>query len=120
MRTNIFKNTNKSYANRLRSLSAPAIFSILIIICMFIIYCCETLGIAHKERNLMYRLNNFGKQLSNVQISEHHQVLNNDKRLFQMNDYLLIKEQHKKYNQIRNIISSGMISQLIYENSSRY
>lgn len=117
MRTYSLKNNKRSYVLRLKNWSAPAIFSVLILICMFIIYCCETLGIAHKESNLIYRLNTVEKQFINTQLNEYH-LLNKEKHNLSVNNYIYNKEQETKYDKRINIISSGMIDQLIYEKSN--
>jgi hypothetical protein len=50
---NLFKKANQI---RKQNWSAPTIMSAFIILCMFIVYSFETIGILNKERNINFRI----------------------------------------------------------------
>ena len=46
----------KFYQFRHKNWSAPTIMSVFIVICMIVIYSMESIGLLHKEKNLIYRI----------------------------------------------------------------
>ena len=46
----------KTYQIRKQNWSAPTIMGAFIVVCMFIVYSFETIGLLNKERNIDYRV----------------------------------------------------------------
>ena len=91
---------------RYRQCSAPLMFGILICVCMFIVYLMESIGIARKESNLVYRLNK-------TEVAS-------EKTVGYWSGYLdiketYIKEKENKRMRLLFLIYGGMISQGNYE-----
>lgn len=101
-----------SFSPRLKNWSAPSIFSLLIIICMFIIYCSEKIGLAHRERNLFYRISKYDDINYNRSENDLNKKNSTIKQSFKD---LMKKERILRKQKIQNIIQKGMIDQLLYE-----
>ena len=86
-----------------RNMSAPALFSILIISCMFIIYIFETIGLAQPSNKLQ------GKRIIKI-----NSTMISPKHSF---DTIMIEEKKRKKEIIESIIKIGMLNQLMYENA---
>ena len=85
-----------------RNMSAPSLFSILIISCMFIIYIFETIGLAQPSNKIQTK-----------RIIKINYKMISPKHSF---DRMMIEEKKRKKKLIESIIQIGMINQLMYEN----
>lgn len=101
-----------SFSPRFKNWSAPSIFSLMIIICMFIIYCSEKIGLAHRERNLFYRISKY----DDIKYNQSESDLNMKNSIYKQSLKERVNEEKiLRKQKIQNIIQKGMIEQLIYE-----
>ena len=91
---------------RHKQCSAPLMFGILICVCMFIVYLMEIIGIAHKESNLVYRLNK-------IEVASENTVGYWSRYLNRKETYM--KEKENKRMRLLFLIYGGMVSQGNYE-----